>query len=422
MAAVSFRLLPETAEIGPDGGLVVGGCRLTDLAAEFGTPLLVYDEVHLRRRCRQARRAFDGPVIYATKAFLCRSLAKLVDEAGLGFDFSTAGEMAVLADAGVNPDKWVFHGNNKSEAELAAAVEAGAGRIVIDSTDEIDRLERLVNPGLPPPKVLLRLTPGVEVQTHEYIATGADGSKFGLTISTGAATEAIHHLQQLPSLELVGFHAHVGSQVFDLDAFGRAARTVIDFVKHHDLPELSLGGGLGVAYTDDDPAPTFADWAKALADAASAAGFQRPIGVEPGRSLVATAGLSLYTVGTVKDLPGLRTYISVDGGMSDNIRPALYGSRYEAFLPARVSDGRSRPVRVVGKHCESGDILVADGRLPAATAVGDILAMPVTGAYGYSMASTYNRLPRPAVVFVAAGRVRVVLRRETIDDLSRLEA
>ena len=421
MAAVAFHLLPETAEVSPDGGLIVGGCRLTELAGEFGTPLLIYDEAHLRRRCRQARAAFGDRVVYATKAFLCRALVRLIEAEGLGFDFSTAGEMAVLVEAGVDPARLVFHGSNKSEVELTAALEIGVGRIVVDSADELDRLERLVNPGLKPPKIMLRLTPGVEVRTHEYIASGADDSKFGLTVSTGTATEAIHRARAMSAVDLVGLHAHIGSQMFDLTALQRAARAVIEFAKHHDLPELSLGGGLGVAYTNDDPGPTFVDWAKVLAEASQAAGFDRPIGVEPGRSLVASAGISLYTIGTIKELPGLRTYVSVDGGMSDNIRPALYGSRYEAFLPARVKDSRSRPVRIVGKHCESGDILVADGQLPSEAAVGDILALPVTGAYGYSMASTYNRLPKPAVIFVSQGQARPVLRRETLDDLSRLE-
>ena len=421
MAAVSFNLLSETATVDTSGSLLVGGCRLTDLAKQFGTPLLVYDEVHLRRRCRQASQAFPDGVIYATKAFICQALAQLIEAEGLGFDVSTSGEIAVLGEAGIDPARLAFHGNNKSDDELALALKIGVGRIVVDSFDELDRLERLAHPGLRPTRIWLRLTPGVEVNVHEYVATGVDDSKFGLTVSTGLATEAINRIQTMPSVKLVGLHAHIGSQMFDLGAFQQAARTVIEFAKNYDLPELSLGGGLGVAYTNSDPSPTFADWSQALTQAKAAAGFDRPISVEPGRSLVATAGISLYTVGTIKELAGLRTYVAVDGGMSDNIRPALYGSRYEAFLPARVKDIRSRPVRVVGKHCESGDILVLDGRLPAPTAVGDILAMPVTGAYGYSMASNYNRLPRPAVIFVKAGQARLVLRRETFEDLSRLE-
>ena len=403
------------------GQLLVGGCRLTDLAAEFGTPLLVYDQEHIRQQCRLAQAAFSGRAVYATKAFLCRALVRLLDAEGLGFDFSSAGELAVLLEAGVNPEKMVFHGNNKSNHELAQALKAKVGRIVVDSLSELDRIDRLVATGLPTPKIWLRLTPGVEVHAHDYVTSGADDNKFGLTISTGLAAEVIARAQQLTTVDLVGFHAHVGSQVFDLDAFGRATRVVIDFVKGYGLAELSLGGGLGVAYTNDETSPTHADWRQVLDQVAEAAGFDQPIGVEPGRSLVATAGISLYEIGTIKELAKIRTYVSVDGGMSDNIRPALYGSRYEAFLPAAVEVDRSRPVRVVGKHCESGDFLVAAGCLPPVAKVGDILAIPVAGAYGYSMASNYNRVPRPAVVFVAAGQPRLVLRRETLDDLGRLE-
>ncbi len=421
MSAVGFHLLPSTATVDDSGQLLVGGCRLTDLATEFGTPLLVYDEEHIRQQCRLAQAAFPGRAVYATKAFLCRALVRLLDAEGLGFDFSSAGEMAVLLEAGVNPERMVFHGNNKSDDELAQALKAKVGRIVVDSLSELDQIDRLLTAGLAVAKIWLRLTPGVEVHAHDYVASGADDNKFGLTISTGLAAEAVSQAQRLATIDLVGFHAHVGSQVFDLAAFGRAARVVIDFVKDYGLAELSLGGGLGVAYTNDETSPTYADWRQVLDRAAEATGFDQPIGVEPGRSLVAAAGISLYTIGTIKELAKIRTYVSVDGGMSDNIRPALYGSRYEAFLPAAVEADRSRPVRVVGKHCESGDFLVADGCLPPAVKAGDILATPVAGAYGYSMASNYNRLPRPAVVFVAAGQPRLVLRREVLADFNRLE-
>lgn len=421
MSKVGFHLLPSTAMVDSSGQLLVGGCRLTDLAVEFGTPLLVYDAEHIRHQCRQAHEAFGDRVVYATKAFLCRALARLIDDQGLGFDFSTAGEMAVLLTAGVDPAKLVFHGNNKSEDELAGALKVRVGRIVVDSLAELDLLDRLVESGLPPPKIWLRLTPGVEVHAHKYVASGADDNKFGLPISGGLATEAITKAQKLTTVELVGFHAHIGSQVFDLDAYRRAAEVVIGFVKDYGLAELSLGGGLGVAYVNDETAPTMAGWKQALDQAAENTGFDHPIGVEPGRSLVATAGIALYTVGTIKELAGIRTYVSVDGGMSDNIRPALYGSRYEAFLPAAVEADRTQPVRVVGKHCEPGDFLIANGALPAQTQTGDILAMPAAGAYGYSMASNYNRQPRPAVVFVDGGKARLVLRRETLADFDRLE-
>ena len=421
MSAVGFHLLPDSATVDSSGQLLVGGCRLTDLATEFGTPLLVYDAGHIRQQSARAKKSFGDRAVYATKAFLCRQLVRLIDEQGLGFDFSTAGELAVLVEAGVDPAKMVFHGNNKSDSELAEALKLGVGRIVVDSPGELDRLDRLVGEGLAAPKIWLRLTPGVEVHAHEYVASGADDNKFGLPISTGQAAEVITQAQSLKTVDLIGFHSHIGSQVFDLKAYQRAAEVVIDFVKPYGLSELSLGGGLGVAYTNDETSPTFSAWAQALEQAARQSGFDHPIGVEPGRSLVATAGISLYEIGTIKELAGIRTYVSVDGGMSDNIRPALYGSRYEAFLPARVQADRSRPVRVVGKHCEPGDFLVADGHLPPEAAVGDILAIPVSGAYGYSMASNYNRQPKPAVVFVDEGQARLVLRRASLAELSGLE-
>ena len=420
MAPIGFHLLPKTAKVDQAGELLVGGCRLTDLAAEFKTPLLVYDQEHIVHQCRSLVASFGDQVFYATKAFICRHLAKLVAAEGLSFDFSSAGEMAVLIEAGVDPKKLVFHGNNKSGQELKEALVVGVGRIVVDSFDELDLIDKLVKQGHQRPKVWLRLTPGVEVHTHEYVKTGADDSKFGLTISSGLAAAAIKRCQER-AVDLVGFHAHIGSQVFSLEAFSQATETVINFVKDYNLLELSIGGGLGVAYTNDETSPTFEKWAAAIKKAAVKSGYQKPIGVEPGRSLIGPAAVSLYQVGTIKELPNLRTYVAVDGGMSDNIRPALYGSRYEAFLPKTVTAERTLPVKIVGKHCESGDFLVAAGQLPESLELEDILGLAVTGAYGYSMASNYNRLPRPAVVFVNDGQAKLILRRETIADLGRLE-
>ena len=424
---LDLRLLPSGAAVGADGRLSVAGLDLVDLAEQFGTPLFVYDEAHLRARCREARAAWGDGVAYATKAFLCRAMAGLAHEEGMCLDVSTAGELHVALTAGVPADRLVLHGNNKSAEELRRAVEAGVGRIVVDSFDEIDRLEALLArpevDGGRRPAVLVRVTPGVEAHTHEFVRTGQDDTKFGFSLLAGTAARAVERLASMPEVELAGIHAHIGSQVFRADSFAEEARILATFLLPLGLPELCVGGGLGVAYVAGESAPSIAEWAAAVHDACRAAGLPETTRVtaEPGRAIVATAGITLYRVGTVKDLPGLRTYVAVDGGMSDNPRPVLYGSGYETFLPRAVTAERPKAVRVVGKHCESGDMLVADGRVPADLAVGDVLATPVTGAYGYAMASNYNKVPRPAVVFVAGGRARVVVRRETLDDLTRLD-
>jgi diaminopimelate decarboxylase len=423
-APPEWHLLPDTAETGPDGHLRVGGVDLVDLAEEHGTPLFVYDETHLRVRCRQAVAAWGDGVAYATKAFLCQAMAALAHQEGMRLDVSTGGELHVALAAGVPPDRLVLHGNNKSESELARALEVGVGRIVVDSFDEIARLGRLTDtPGGDRPQVLVRVTPGVEVHTHEFVRTGQEDTKFGFSVASGAASEAVAALELLPGVELVGVHAHIGSQVFDVAHFEQAAEVLGAFFAPLDLPELVVGGGLGVAYVNGERAPNQAEWAAAAREACAAAGVAPTtrISAEPGRSIVATAGVTLYRVGTVKELPGIRTYVAVDGGMSDNPRPVLYGSGYEAFLAREVNAPRPRAVRVVGKHCESGDVVVAEAHLPVDLAVGDVLATPVTGAYGYSMASNYNMVPRPPVLFVAEGKARVVVRGETLDDLLRLD-
>jgi diaminopimelate decarboxylase len=403
----------------------VGGVDLLDLAAEHGTPLFVYDEDHLRLRCQEAVAAFGDGVAYAAKAFLCRAMATLAHEEGMCIDVSTGGETHVALAAGVPADRLVLHGNNKSAEELVLAVEAGVGRIVVDSFDEIDRLEHLVSIGRSPrrPEVLLRITPGIEAHTHEYVRTGQDDSKFGFTVSTGMASEAARRLRESASVDLVGVHAHIGSQIFLLASFVKAVEVIADFFVPLELAELCVGGGLGVAYVEGEDAPTIAQWAETVRSACSSAGIppSTRVTAEPGRAVVAAAGLTLYRVGTVKDLPGIRTYVSVDGGMSDNPRPVLYGSGYEAFLPRATGAERSFVATVVGKHCESGDVVVRDACLPADLVVGDVLATPVTGAYGHSMASNYNKVPRAPVVFVRDGRARVVVRRETYDDLLRLD-
>ena len=431
-------LFPLTWTMDGHGGMRVGGCSLVDLAEEFGTPLFVYDEAHLRTRCRDAVEAWGDGVAYATKAFLCVAMARLAHEEGMCLDVSTGGELHVALAAGVPPDRLVLHGNNKSDEELAAALAVGVGRIVIDSFDEIDRLERLVpeipvvedprggRPSRRRPKVLARITPGVEVHTHEFVRTGQDDSKFGFGLASGDAATAVDRLTKLDgagTVEFVGIHAHLGSQVFALAPFVQAIEVLAEFFAPLDLPELVVGGGLGVAYVNGEEAPPMAQWAASVRRACRTAGISDAVRVtaEPGRSIVAAAGITLYRVGTVKDVPGHRTYVSVDGGMSDNPRPVLYGSGYEAFLPREANADRPKPVRVVGKHCETGDVVVSEGFVPDDLAVGDVLATPVTGAYGHSMASNYNKVPRPAVVFVADGEARTVVRRETLDDLVRFD-
>lgn len=426
-APLERHLLPRSASIDERGHLHVGDIDVLELAEEFGTPLFVYDEEHLRRACRDAFSAWGDGVAYATKAFLCRAMARLAFEEGMHLDVASGGELHVALSAGVPAERLVLHGNNKSHDELALALERGVGRIVIDSFDEIARLGRLlesVDPNRERPKVLMRVTPGVEAHTHEFVRTGQEDSKFGFSVASGAADEAVAALELMPGVQLAGVHAHIGSQVFEASSFEQAAEVLGAFFAPLELQELVVGGGLGVAYVNGESAPTQAAWAEATRSACTRAGVDPAtrISAEPGRSIVATAGLTLYTVGTIKQLPGIRTYVSVDGGMSDNPRPVLYGSGYEAFLPRAAVARRPRPVRVVGKHCESGDLVVPDAWVPDDLVVGDVLATPVTGAYGYSMASNYNKVPRPAVVFVAHGEARVVVRRESFEDLTRLDA
>ena len=430
---IAASLLPRTAKVASSGRLVVGGVDLVDLAEEIGTPLFVYDEAHLRATCREAVEAWGDGVAYATKAFMCMAMARLAHEEGMGLDVSSGGELHVALSAGVPASRLVLHGNNKSDAELASALEAGVGRIVIDSFDEIDRIEHLLahgpgddGPARVRPKVLARITPGVEVHTHEFVRTGQDDSKFGFGLASGAAGIAVDRLSKLSAagtLEFVGIHAHLGSQVFALAPFARAIEVLAEFFAPLGLPELVVGGGLGVPYVNGEEAPPMAQWAASVRRACREAGIPDSVRVtaEPGRSIVAAAAITLYRVGTIKHVPGHRTYVSVDGGMSDNPRPVLYGSGYEAFLPREPVAARPTPVRVVGKHCETGDVVVSEGYVPEDLEVGDILATPVTGAYGHSMASNYNKVPRPPVVFVADGEHRVVVRRETLDDLIRLD-
>ncbi len=406
---------------------------LESFAAEYGTPLFVYDEDDLRRRCRAYLAHFgEGNVAYAGKAFLCTAMARLVGEEGLHLDVATGGELSVATRAGFPAERIVFHGNNKSVEELTQALEAGVGRIVVDSFDELDRLERLA-PQHRAPVVLVRVTPGVEAHTHEFIETGTEDSKFGFTTREGVAVDAVRRVVESPSLRFGGLHCHIGSMIERLDAYARAVAILVGVCREVEdttgarVEELNMGGGLASRYLASDPTVAVTDYESildaAVKEQAARAGLDPPprLMVEPGRSISGPAAMTLYRVGTVKTIPEGRTYVAVDGGMSDNPRPVLYGAGYEAYLPDRVDAPRSLVCSIAGKHCEQGDLVVADARLPESVQVGDLLAVPVTGAYGYAMASNYNKVPRPAVVFVRDGRARRVIRRETPEDLVRLD-
>lgn len=440
-APIRMRLLPDSATLSPSGSLVLGGVDVLSIVEETGTPVFIYDEQHLRNRCREARQAFGSGVAYASKSFLCSAMAALANDEGLSLDVASGGEMYIALHAGVPPERLILHGNNKSSGELVTALTLGVGRIVVDSFDEIRRLERLSScVGLDrKQKVLLRVNPCIEVRTHAFVATGRADSKFGLSLASGAAEDALDRLTSFPGpLEVVGLHTHLGSQIFDLDGMGEAIAALAPlFLRFEGLSELCIGGGLGVPYrAGDRQAPSLTEWSEFTHRAARAAGLPESVRLtaEPGRSISAAAAITCYTIGTIKSMcltttPSLRgtqetvrrTYISVDGGMSDNVRPALYGSSYEAFLPRHAASVRPMKAIVVGKHCESGDVLVREAQLPADTVVGDVLATPVTGAYGYSMASNFNKALRPPIVFVQDGKYRVVTRRETYGDLVRLD-
>lgn len=400
---------PMGSALGPDGELRIAGCDIRDLAREFGTPAYLFAEDDLRERARATQAAFRErtehfEVLYASKAFPCTAALRIFAEEGLSCDCASGGELHLALNAGFEPERIYLHGNNKSEVELRQAVQAGVGHVIVDSLDEIDRLERICE-GVSQ-RVLLRVTPGIEPETHRAIRTGQEDSKFGLPMRD--VERALQRCSQA-GLEVRGMHAHVGSQVFDLDVY----ESLTDVLRQiGDFPLLNLGGGFAIAYTREDRPPAAAEYAEAML---SHVPDDVTILCEPGRSLVGNAGISLYTVGTVKEIPGVRTYVAVDGGMADNIRPMLYGAVYEADIATRFGD--STPCRIVGMHCESGDILVGEAALEEPRP-GDLLSMPATGAYGHAMASNYNAVLRPPVVFCRDGDARLVVRRETLDDLT----
>jgi diaminopimelate decarboxylase len=424
------------------GVLTIGGTDVRDLASEFGTPLYVCDEADVRSRCRDYMAAFgpQGRVFYAAKAFCSRAMLRWVSSEGLGIDVCTGGELEVALLAGVPPEQITLHGNNKTLDELERAVRAGVGHIVTDSFEEIARLSFLTDPApggerdpATRPKVLVRVTTGVEAHTHEFMATAHDDQKFGFSLASGAADEAVRRVLACPGLEFAGLHSHIGSQIFDTAGFEVAAHRVVDLaVRIRDehgieIAELDLGGGFGIAYTEEDDAPEVEKLAHSLRQIVDwqcqTAGLPRPrLTVEPGRGIVGPSMVTLYTVGTIKDVDGLRTYVSVDGGMSDNIRTALYDASYVCALASRASAAPPMLSRVVGRHCESGDIVVRHAYLPSDLAPGDLLAVAATGAYCRSLASNYNHVPRPAVIAVSQGaRPAVIVRRENMDDLLSLD-
>ena len=431
------------------GVLTLGGMDVRDLAGQFGTPLFVLDEEDFRGRCRDFRQAFgeQAGVFYAAKAFCSRAVLRWVAEEGLGVDVCTGGELEVALQAGVDPAMITLHGSNKLMEELERALSVGVGHIVVDSFEEIARLAHLTEEMSDAPlaarsaphgatgerpKILVRVTTGVEAHTHEFVATAHDDQKFGFSLSSGAADEAVRRVLAAPGLELAGLHSHIGSQIYDTAGFEVAAHRVVELAGRirdgHgvDIRELNLGGGFGIAYTaGDDPADVkiiAQNLHEIVCGQCAAAGLATPrLTVEPGRGIAGPGTVTLYEVGTVKDVDGLRTYVSVDGGMSDNIRTALYGAEYTCVLASRESAAPPMLSRLVGRHCESGDIVVRDAYLPADLAPGDLVAVAATGAYCRSMASNYNHVPRPPVVAVRDGAARVLLRRETVADLLALD-
>jgi diaminopimelate decarboxylase len=422
-----------------DGNLVVGGVSIPELVAGVNTPAYVLDEADLRARAGAFRDAFaEYDVYYAGKAFLCTTVARWVAEEGLSLDVCSDGELTVALRAGFDPARIGYHGNNKTEVELRRAVAEGVGRIVVDSFDEIARLERVTaslasgGSGTGRQPVMVRVTAGVEAHTHEYIATAHEDQKFGFSITSGDALDAVRRVLEAPHLELLGLHSHIGSQIFDSSGFEVAARHVLALHAQVGdelgvtMPELDLGGGFGIAYTtqDDpsDPAQLASEISTIVEHECRALGIERPrLSIEPGRAIVGPAMCTVYTVGTVKrvELDGgaVRTYVSVDGGMSDNIRTALYDADYSCTIASRSSEAPPALSRVVGKHCEAGDIVVSDEFLPADVRPGDLLAVPSTGAYCRSMSSNYNHALRPPVVAVRDGVATTIVRRETMDDL-----
>jgi len=442
MMALAPNVWPRNALRDDDGTVSIAGVAVSTLAQTYGTPLFVIDEDDFRSRCRDIVAAFGGGehVRYAAKAFLCSEVARWIDEEGLSLDVCSGGELAVALHANFPPERIALHGNNKSVAELSAAVGAGVGHVVLDSITEIERLDAIAGAAGVVQDVLIRVTVGVEAHTHEFISTAHEDQKFGLSLASGAAMDAVRRVFAADHLRLVGLHSHIGSQIFDVAGFELAAHRVIGLLrdvvaefgveKTAQIAYVDLGGGLGISYLPQDDPPPMYDLAAKLGaivvNESAAVGLPAPsLVVEPGRAIAGPGTITLYEVGTVKDVAvasdRYRRYVSVDGGMSDNIRTSLYGAEYDARLVSRTSDAPPILARIVGKHCESGDIVVRDTWVSADVTPGDLIGVAATGAYCYSMSSRYNLLGRPAVVAVRDGAARLILRRETVEDLMSLE-
>jgi diaminopimelate decarboxylase len=431
------KVLPLSAKINEKGHLEIGGCDTVELVEHYGTPLFVYDELTLRKNMERYRLAFSQhtqnyEIIYAGKAFMCLALCEILKEERLSLDVSSGGEIYTAWKAGFPLKNCYFHGNNKTPDEIRLALNLGVGRFVVDSFCEMDLLEELSSEVDKQVEVLIRVTPGILPSTHAYIQTGQVDTKFGFGLSGNLALQALQKLLEgYPHLKPVGLHIHIGSQIFVLHSFVKAIEVIVDFMKEaneklgFECGELDLGGGLGISYQVSDEPSTIEEFVKLVVEKVREETEKKnlpfpKIMVEPGRSIVGQAAVTLYRVGTIKEIPGVRTYISVDGGMSDNLRPMLYGAVYEALIANRAGERPTSRITIAGKHCESGDILIKDAYLPMPR-VGDILCTPSTGAYGYAMANNYNRQPRPGVILVKEGRAKAIIRRETYDDLIRLD-
>jgi diaminopimelate decarboxylase len=431
-----LTLFPLMTKVNEQAHLIIGGCDVVDLVSEFGTPLYLFDESTLRHRCCEFKDEFckyhpDTLVIYASKAFLNRALALILKEEDLGLDVVSGGELSIAHSVDFPLDKVYFHGNNKTPEELKLALDLGVGKIVVDNFYELELLNRLARKRGIDQNILLRLSPGVDPHTHQYTTTGTIESKFGFPLATGQAEEAVNRASSASNLNLLGLHFHLGSPVSEIQPYELAIELALGFARGmsqkfgFDLREFDIGGGFAVPYTVDSVVPTVADYARVvtgkLDSLISELGLSRPrLIVEPGRAIVAQAGVALYKVGAVKEIPGIKRYVCVDGGISDNIRPALYGAKYEALVANRALESERNIVTIAGKLCESGDILVKDVNL-AAVRPGDVIAIPVCGAYSIPMSSNYNAIPRPAIVMVNQGRARLIRRRETYQDLMSLD-
>jgi diaminopimelate decarboxylase len=412
-------VFPRGSRVNGEGHLEVAGCDVVELAEEHGTPAYIYAEDDIRSRAREYREAFESrgaeyEVLFASKSLPCTAAYRLLSEEGLSVDVASGGELHMALKAGFDPDRIHMHGNNKSDEEILFAARSGIRHLILDSFDEIERCERLLEE---PQRVLIRVTPGIKPSTHDYITTGQLDSKFGFGLEDGLAARAVERVLASDKLELVGLHAHIGSQIFELEPYTLAIRALGELAGDW-CRVVNVGGGLGVAYTAADEPPSIDAYVDVkVRGVAEVFGEEIRILVEPGRSLVANAGVTVYRVGTIKEILGVRTFVAVDGGMSDNLRPMLYGAQYEAVIADRAAAPAEALVTVAGMHCESSDMLVRDAML-AEPAVGDVLVTPATGAYGYAMANNYNGVPRPPVVFCRDGESRVVVRRETYEDLT----